>query len=128
MENTDNKEILKINFSSKHKHARAVLRVVNFKDGDFEIAYIPSLNLSGYGVTEDEAMRMLNEVVVKDYLFSLIALPEAKILAELREYGWQRRPYLPKQLQNTQFLSIEKIKENFNLPAETQFHEQFVTA
>lgn len=128
MANMSNKEYIKINFSRKDKNAEALLRVVTFKDGDFEIAYMPSLNLSGYGNTEDEAMRMLNEVVVKDYLLSLIKLPEAKILAELREYGWKRRPFLDKQLLNTQFLSTDKIKENFNLPAETQFHERFITA
>lgn len=124
MGNATDKEIIKVSFAAKRKHVKANLRIVAFKDGDYQIAYIPSLNVSAYGRTEEDAMSMLSESIVKDYLLSLIELPEAKILAELREYGWQRSTFLPKQLSNVQFLSTEKIKENFNLPAGTRFDEK----
>ena len=128
MSNNPEQEFIKINFSRKDRDSRAQLRVVNFVDGNFNIAYMPSLNLSGYGKTESEAINMLMEVVVKDYFLSLINLPEAQVMAELRQYGWKRRPFLDKQLLNTQFLSTEKIIEDFNLPADTKFSERFVTA
>ncbi|QJW90857.1 hypothetical protein HNV11_16465 [Spirosoma taeanense] len=121
-------EYIKINFAKKDKPGRAFLRVVTFKDGDYEIAYIPSLNLSGYGKTEQEAFYMLIEVVLKDYIDSLRQMTEAQVMAELREFGWERRPFLDKQLLNTEHFSLDKIAENFNLPAETEFHEKYVTA
>ena len=121
-------EFFKINFSRKDRDTHANLRLVTFADGNFRIAYIPSLNLSGYGNTESEAMSMLMDVVVKEYLIGLMSLTEAQIMAELRQYGWKRRPYLSKQLLNTEFLSTEKIIEDFNLPADTRFNERFVTA
>jgi len=123
-----NKEYIKINFPSRRRDVEALLRMVTFEDGDFQIAYIPSLNLSGYGNNEEDAVKMLCEVVVKDYLTSLSEMPESKVMTELREYGWKRLPFLSKQLQNTKFFGTDAIKETFNLPAETQFHERFVTA
>ncbi|WP_020603255.1 hypothetical protein [Spirosoma spitsbergense] len=127
MANNNDEEFIKINFSRKDRSTHIKVRVVTFRDGEFMIAYMPSLNLSGYGSTEREAVLMLTEVVAKDYLVSLLDLSEAQVMNELRQYGWKRRPYLDKQLLNTQFLSTEKLIEDFNLPAETKFNEQYVT-
>lgn len=120
-------ESIKIDFIKRKRNAHAFLRVVTFADGDFMIAYIPSLNLSGYGDTETEAADML-EHVAKDYFAELIKLTEAQVMVELRQYGWQRLPFLAKQLRNTQFLSNERIAEDFNLPSGTKFNERFVAA
>lgn len=68
------------------------------------------------------------QVVLKDYFDNLLMLPEQQVMKELKQYGWVRKPFLAKQLRNTQFLDVETIKHNFELPAETQIREEYMTA
>lgn len=70
---------------------------------------------------------MLINVVVKDYFDNLLDLREQQIMNELRQYGWKRKPFLTKQLRNTKFYDPDRIKHDFNLPAETALHSQFVS-
>ncbi len=119
---------MKLDMVGKSKKVHAGLTSFSFVDDDgHHIAYIPSLNLSGYGDTGREALDMLINVVVKDYFEHLLDLTQHQIMNELRQHGWVRKPYLHKQLRNTKFYDPESIKHDFNLPAETTLHSQFVS-
>lgn len=128
MEKKHPEEHIKIDRTKSERRFQAELRVVSFKDGEFYMNYIPSLNLTGYGDTDEEARHMLMDIVLKDYIDNLMHLPESDLYAELRQYGWVRKPFLTKQLRNIQFLDTNTIKDTFNLPAETVIEEKYVTA
>ena len=124
MENRQ-EEFLKLDLKKKDAHAGC--RSLIFRAGGQYVVFLPSLNLTSYGETEQEAVEML-QVVLKDYFDNLLMLPEQQVMKELKQYGWVRKPFLAKQLRNTQFLDVETIKHNFELPAETQIREEYMTA
>lgn len=118
-------EFLTLDLRKKDVHTG--LRALVFPEGDHTIIYFPSLNLSAYGNDEREATDMAR-LVIADYFDNLLALSEQRVMKELRQYGWVRKPFLTKQLRNTQFLDIETVKVNFELPKETQVRERYMTA
>ncbi len=127
METKIKDEFLTLKLGGKDRNVRFGLNVLFFRQGDFHIEYIPSLNLTAYGNTEKEAADMMSDVVVKDYFQNLLELPEHEAMNELRQYGWVRKPFLDRQLRNTKFLDIETIKQDFDLPAETVIRQQYVS-
>jgi hypothetical protein len=118
-------ELLKLDI--KRKVAHIGLRMLVFSRDGQCIVFLPSLNLTAYGDTEKEAVDMLH-VVMEDYFDNLFTLTEQQIMQEVKQYGWVRKPFLTKQLRNIQFLDVETIKQNFELSAETQIREEYMTA
>ncbi|MEZ0485400.1 hypothetical protein [Fibrella aquatica] len=118
-------EFLTLDLRKKDVHTG--LRALVFPDGDHTIIYFPSLNLSAYGNDEREATDMAR-LVIADYFDNLLTLSEQRVIKELRQYGWVHKPFLTKQLRNSQFIDIETVKANFELPKETQVREQYMTA
>lgn len=119
-------EIIKIDY--KHKSAKAGVWVYNFKSEEHFIAYIPSLNLTGYGPSEEEAVQMLFEHVMPDLFDNLLSLPEYEISAELGKYGWKRGLFHRKQFKTKSYIDIDGVLKNFDLPVETKISREFVAA
>ncbi len=93
----------KVNVSGKWSDGKATVKVnlpvMLFEEDDVQIAYIPVLDLSGYGKSEDEAFSSL-EVVVKEY-FSY-GLKKNTLIDDLKLHGWtirkKTRPYIAPEL------------------------------
>lgn len=62
------------------------LDVYLFRDGDIYIAYNPALDLSGYGVTEDDAKQSF-EIVIEEYI--QYATDNKTLVKDLRAHGWK---------------------------------------
>ena len=119
------KEMIKLSLSPKR--AKAVLRIVKFKDHDFDIVYVPSLNLSGYGKDTQEAMDMLTNVVLDDFFENITKLSESKVFNEFRKLGWSQNKILRKQFNiSSAYVDKEGILKNFHLPEETVINEEFI--
>ncbi|HLT71278.1 MAG TPA: hypothetical protein VKZ75_01435 [Cyclobacteriaceae bacterium] len=121
-----NKEVIKIDFSSKS--AAFGVWLYTFKDDSYHIAFIPSLNLTGYGATEKEASDMLFGEVLEDFIGTLFSIPESKVTEELTKLGWKRSKLLRKKFYNTPYIDREGVLKNFNLPEETPIKSTFVDA
>ena len=119
-------EYMRIDF--KRKSFKANVQVYGFKSGDHQIAYIPYLNLTAYGATEDEAIEMLFEDCVEDMLNNLMELPEHEVTTELGKYGWKRSSYQKKQFKLKSYIDADGVLKNFNLPKETKISRQFIVA
>lgn len=115
-----------ITLDYKKKHAKGCFWTLFFQDHEFQIAYIPSLNLSAYGRTEQEALNMLYNQVVDDFFTSLFTLTESGISDELKRYGWKKSLLRRKRFMDPPFVDKEGVLKNFNLPAETPVKEQLV--
>jgi hypothetical protein len=82
--------------------------------GEFVVAVIPSLNVSGYGRTEEEAAESLKENL-DTFFQDLFALPEANRFAELKDLGWERDPLFKNQI-SISFVDEGGVLKNFDLP------------
>lgn len=119
------KEILNIDLRSGR--GRGTVRVITLKDHQFYVALMPSLNLTGYGDTEKEAIDMLFEDVVMDFFQNLFKLPEAEISVELGKYGFKKSGFFKKRFTGTApFVATSEILSSYNLPPETKVREQYL--
>ncbi|WP_313419382.1 hypothetical protein [Sphingobacterium multivorum] len=118
---TNDKEFLKLGNHSITGEVRAV----SFKEGDHFILYIPSLNLSSYGNSFEEAKKMLKDVVIKDFCLSVINNKnKAFVISELKKLGWTRSQFFTKDLSKTAFIDKEGILREFELPEDTVIKEE----
>jgi hypothetical protein len=120
-----NKEQIKIDF--RNKVAKANLKAISFQDGNQFIVYIPSLNLSAYGDTQDEAKAMLYDIVLDDFFETLLEAPIDSAKKELLKYGWEQSAILKKQFSSSTFIDRQGILKNFNLSEDTAFQEEMVS-
>lgn len=115
------KQTLSINKRKKKIKARVNLFFIT--DGEFKVAYIPALNLTGYGKNNKEALEMLNEIG-GDYFQSLVETTQAKIQSELSKYGWKKGTFkFNKQFENTTYIDKDGVLRNFKLPEGTPIEE-----
>ncbi|MGV0828340.1 hypothetical protein ACTS9C_05510 [Empedobacter brevis] len=95
--NKSNFKPLSIEDSIRYRrgHISASLTVVSFIEEGSHIVYSPSLEMSGYGDTEEEAKEMFS-YSMEDYFKTLIKLSHKTIEAELRKYGFKQKKYKSK--------------------------------
>ncbi|WP_339707792.1 hypothetical protein [Algoriphagus aquimarinus] len=108
-------ESLKIDFKKKVVEGNFLAMV--FANDGYEIAYIPSLNLSSYGTTKKEAVEMLN-VSLKDFMDTLLEAGESKGTDEIKSLGWKRNPYFKKF--DAPFVDKDGVLREFDLSEETK--------
>lgn len=118
-------EKLKLDF--KKGSVKGLLKVLSFKEGDSFIQYVPSLNISAYGDSDEESSEMLREII-KDYFHDLFELNEYKINGILKDFGWIKSKLYPKRFVSDSFIDKEGVLNNFNLPAETVIKETLIPA
>jgi len=58
------------------------------KDTKMNVSYVPSLEISGYGDTSEESMKMV-EFSINEFLKHLWSLSSKKREQELRDLGWE---------------------------------------
>ena len=117
-----------ININTKHQSFHGSLCVVQFMDHGHYISYMPSLNLTGYGDTPNEADKLLMDFVVKDFLEGLFSLEKDELIFdELKKLGWQRSPFFKKDLNKSAYVNKEGILRDFNLPAETKIESKLMS-
>lgn len=109
-------EFLKIDF--KRKSIKGDVVAHSFEDGGQRVIYIPSLNISGYGNTEDEAKEMVN-VCVKDFVDTLFSAPITVAMEEIKSLGWHRDKYF-KQRFHAPYVDAEGVLREFDLSEETK--------
>lgn len=118
------KEYIKINL--KRQHIAAKLRTFSFQEGNTHIVYLPSVEISGYGDTIEEA-HDLAKITLNDFSQNLFKLPESKIYAVLRELGWERDRFFQKKMNNLSNITYEDIKKEFNIPDNTPIRETSIS-
>lgn len=117
-------EFIKISKSKKFFDGQ--FRMMHFKDGDSHILYLPSLGISGYGDTPEEAHEIL-KISITEFTNELIKLPEHKMFEELRKFGWKRDKIFRKKMKNLSNTTFDDIKKQFNIPDTVEISESSLT-
>jgi|GEM_PF-1261993 len=115
-----------LSISYTHKRGKGILRLVEFQDNGHYIVYVPSLNLSAYGNTFDEAFQMMSDVVIEDFFENLLERPEKIVYDHLSNLGWHKSSTDSQGLSNSVHVDTEGILKNFNLSADTKIRETLV--
>jgi len=102
------------------------VKMIGFKEGDFEIVYLPSLGISGYGNTVAEAQELI-KISIQAFADDLFKLEEYQIFKELEQLGWKQQKIFKKQLRNLSPTTFEDIKREFNIPDNTPITETSIS-
>lgn len=86
-----------------------------FKEGDYQIIYVPSLEISSYGEDLKEANSMMKKIITQ-YGKDLLHLTESKMNKTLTEMGWQKSKFFKRKHENMSDTTFEDIRKEFNLP------------
>jgi hypothetical protein len=117
------REHLKIDF--KKERITGGLCVFDFIDNGHNIAYLPSLNLTGYGDTKQEAHELLMKHVLTDFFEGLFTLSQSQVVEELKKLGWEKSHFFNKEFSKS-YVDKDGVLREFNLPAETQIESQLM--
>lgn len=112
---SEEREFIKFNF--RRKQLDGNLKAHSFFSDGYEFVYIPSLNISGYGNTQEEAKEMA-KVCIKDFAETLFASGEKRAIEEIKNLGWKKDKYFNKF--NAPFVDKNGILREFNLSEETK--------
>lgn len=90
------------------------VNLISGKDGDFWVFISPSLNVSGYGKTIDEAKASFDEnmEVFSDDITRASSSERNNIL---RQLGWKQKRYMKKQFSKA-FVDEDGILQNLEQP------------
>ncbi len=116
-------QILKIH-PSKEK-IDAILTFYYFEDHSHHIAYIPALDISGYGDTKYESHKMACDIL-EEVFISLSSLSNSAIHSELKKYGWSKAKYSSKKFIGS-YIDKEGVLRNFNLSEKTEISEELLS-
>jgi len=88
--------------------------VISFRDKDTRqmVIYVPALDLSGYGETEEKAEEMV-KFSIQDYFDYLMKFPANKVKSELAKYGWKKNPIKSTEFSHA-YVDICGNLKNFN--------------
>ena len=125
-DNNNEPDALQISFGIKK--VKGHFLVYYFMDHHHHIAYMPSLQLTGYGDSRKEAVDMLFDTVLDDFCENLLELSSDKAGELLVTLGWKRHKIFHKKFSTTVYIDKEGVLRNFNLPLETRIESQVLTA
>ncbi len=115
-----------INFDKQRVTGR--LTTHYFIDNGHHICYIPSLGVTSYGESEQEALERMMHDIVDDLFTNLVELSPDKADIELQRMGWQKNKWFGKRFLAKSFIDKDGVLKNFNLPAGTEVKTQVLTA
>lgn len=117
-------EKLKINF--KRKKATGEFTMLIGKDGDYFVSKIPSLNLSSFGDTEEEA-KMFMKHALDDYFETMFEGTEENLFKDLTSVGFVRDKIFNKRLHHKElsssFIDGNGLLQGFDDPTSVK-HEK----
>lgn len=86
-------------WEDRHNTIKVGLQVLLFVEGDVNIAYLPALDLSGYGQNEEEAMASLDTVLSEYFLYTT---RKNTLVDDLKARGWKitkkSKPFIAPEL------------------------------
>jgi len=88
------------------------------KLGEYWGSIIPSLNISGYGDSEKEAVQDL-EYNVEQFCNDLFFLDATNRILELKKLGWTKHQYFKKRY-SPAFVDENGVLQNFDFPKEVK--------
>jgi len=106
-------DTLRINTTTGIVHAH--LYVIRFQDADTlqYVAYIPTLDISGYGENLKDATTML-QFSLEQFFVTLTALKPAQQKIELSKLGWKQNNFRTKEYSRMQ-VDVNGELKNFNV-------------
>ena len=105
----------KLHIDRSKRKIKYHLQGVGFQDSDTlqYVAYIPALEISGYGETKQKAEDMAS-FSLQQIFDQFLTMSHVELSASLRELGWDESKYFEKYFSKT-YLDDEGILKNLNL-------------
>ena len=120
-------DTIQIQYGKNHKTLNGLIKAIEFENDGYHIVYLPSLKISSYGKSKEEAEEMMKEVVIKDFCETLMDQKLSKVLADLHSLGFKKRGFFETEMSKSAHVDKEGILKDFDLAENTQFNESMLT-
>lgn len=120
-------DTIQIKYGKNHKALNGTIKAIEFENDGYHIVYLPSLKISSYGKSKEEAEEMMREVVIKDFCETLMEQKLSKVLADLHSLGFKKRGFFEIEMSKSAHVDKEGILKDFDLAENTQFNESMLT-
>ncbi|MDQ7949203.1 MAG: hypothetical protein REI78_02045 [Pedobacter sp.] len=127
MKGQQKQDWIKVKHTAVDQSLQGQLNSIEFKDHGSHIVFIPSLNLSAYGDSQEEAHAMMKDIVLKDFCDTLMHQSFEKIISDLKELGWSQSPFFKKELSKTAYVDKQGLLKDLNVSEHTEIIERLVT-
>ncbi|HEY6976339.1 MAG TPA: hypothetical protein VH396_08615 [Chitinophagaceae bacterium] len=108
---------LRIDFSTGKITATLAGFIFLDKDANVFVAYLPSLEVSGYGSTVNDAQEMF-KFSIKDFFDYLTQISIEEVQRELRKLGWKKNSHFNKRFSKDQ-VNIRDLLKDYNIEEST---------
>jgi len=108
---------LKIDFQKNKITGKLQAKV--FQNEGYWIFYVPSLDLSSYAETIEDAEKFFFEVYLNDFFENVFKNPKQG-LEELESLGWKRDKVFKKQFVSDSYVNKDGFLKEFDLPEGTE--------
>ncbi len=117
-----NRDFIRVKRNKKEGQIRCVTTSITFKDKDTKqmVMYVPSLELSAYGDTTENAKKML-EFQVNEFLLHLLKMPNKAQKITLLDLGWTQGKFAHKEYSNS-YVDVAGTLTDFNIEDGTPIH------
>ncbi|MEO7177179.1 MAG: hypothetical protein ABIV51_14650 [Saprospiraceae bacterium] len=116
------KEVIKIDFDIKT--ISAVFLAIEFKEAEQFVVHLPSIEISGYGDSINEAKNMVDEAV-STFFENLMALDKNEITKELNRMGFKNSQYFKKRFERS-YVDSDGDLQNFDIPADASVSHELL--
>lgn len=99
---------------------------IEFEQDGHKVIFIPSIGLSAYGKTTEEANEMM-QVSLHEAILAFNKCTPSEMFAELKSYGWERNVFYTSDLSKAAHIDKEGILRDFDLDIDTPIQERLVT-
>lgn len=127
MKGQQKQDWIKVKHTAQDQTLQGQLNSIEFKDHGSCIVFIPSLNLSSYGDTPEEAHLMMKDIVLKDFCDTIMNQSFEKIISDLKDLGWSQSPFFKKELSKTAYINKQGLLRDLNVSENTEVTERLVT-
>ena len=120
IKNPDKREPSYLRLHRSKRNIDGKFNLMQFKEGDFFIAYLPEIKMSAYGDTPSEALDMLVDTLV-NYLNNLMSLSRKEMESELARFGFFHGTITQKNYEyKGPYVDVKGVLQEFNLPEDTE--------
>ena len=105
-------EYMRIDF--RKRSVKGKFNLVGFQDKDTlqQVLYIPSLDISAYGDTQEKTYEMVRNAM-DEYFDFLTSLPKIEFYQELSKCKWKKNTFASKQFSKV-YVDVDGVLQEFN--------------
>lgn len=127
MEKQSKLDWIKIHRSKNKSKLKGEFNGLMVKEDKYFVFYIPSLQITSYGDSPEEAEHNMVNVYLPQLCEDLFSLPVSEMMKELLKLGWNKSPYFNNELSKVSYVDKDGALKELAVDQTTQVEEKLLS-